>query len=364
MASQTYNNPSLSAAQHALSPQQRQQQYQEYPNYTHPSLLQQRQESPQRPQLAQQHSRQESSSSSARKVTTTNLHETSAEKESKRLHTKADPTVAMQEAEPGAEFRNKERSLPHMREIDWKEPDGKPVEHPDRSNPSRSKYERPLETIRKLEAAIDGGYNNRQSIYRADSDSVANFNRRSGYYGSVSGYNGASTPRFPQDSYYGGRPMSTSRPDSAMFDPRSSAMLSGPPGGNPRDSYFDGYESAAYGYGGGFSGGGGSSSGRNSENSSIDRRMPARRQEPVNDYGISFGQSPSYQPPSLGVPASQPRTMPSESVPVGVPMPTKQSGGGGLLRKSSSKMAAGTQQRPEAGDKRKSWFSRRFSKNS
>lgn len=27
----------------------------------------------------------------------------------------------------GAEFRNKERSLPHMREIDWKEPDGKPV---------------------------------------------------------------------------------------------------------------------------------------------------------------------------------------------------------------------------------------------
>ena len=276
---------------------------------------------------------------------------------------------------------------------------------------------------------------------------MANFNRRSGYYGSGSGCrlpwlpafvgaypdahlglahmyhpadNGASTPRFPQDSYYGGRPMSTSRPDSVMFDPRSSAMLSGPPGGNPRDSYFDGYESAAYGYGGGVSGGGGSSSGRNrysrsqtnphmtgrtaadrnvypvannhrsyetvasgsggsmsngepagyqtdptsSENSSIDRRMPARRQEPINDYGISFGQSPNYQPPSLGVPASQPRTMPSESIPIGAPMPSKQSGGGGLLRKASSKVAAGTQQRLEVGDKRKSWFSRRFSKNS
>lgn len=99
-----------------------------------------------------------------------------------------------------------------------------------------------------------------------------------------------------------------------------------------------------------------------SENSSIDRRMPARRQEPVNDYGISFGQSPSYQPPSLGVPASQPRTMPGESVPVAAPMPSKQSGGGGLLRKTSSKVP--TQQRPEVGDKRKSWFSRRFSKNS
>lgn len=29
------------------------------------------------------------------------LHETSAEKEAKRLHSKADPTLAMQEAEPG-----------------------------------------------------------------------------------------------------------------------------------------------------------------------------------------------------------------------------------------------------------------------
>lgn len=37
---------------------------------------------------------------------------------------------------------------------------------PDRSNPTRSRWERPLDTIRSFEAAIDGGYNNRRSIIR------------------------------------------------------------------------------------------------------------------------------------------------------------------------------------------------------
>lgn len=37
---------------------------------------------------------------------------------------------------------------------------------PDRSNPTRSRWERPLETIRSFEAAIDGAYN-RKSMVRA-----------------------------------------------------------------------------------------------------------------------------------------------------------------------------------------------------
>jgi hypothetical protein len=37
---------------------------------------------------------------------------------------------------------------------------------PDKSNPTRSRWERPLDTIRSFEAAIDGGYS-RKSIYRA-----------------------------------------------------------------------------------------------------------------------------------------------------------------------------------------------------
>ncbi|KAK7988415.1 Saccharopine dehydrogenase [Apiospora arundinis] len=336
----------------------------------------------------------------------TDLHETSAEKESKRLHTKADPTLAMQELEPSAVAAHQSRrALPSMSEIEWRDATGSPIAEPDRSNPSRSKWERPLDTIRSFEAAIDGGYNNRQSFIRTDSDSVATYNRRSGFY--PNSY-GATTPRFPQNSYYGGRPSSTvHRSESAMFDSRGSAMVEN---GN-RDSYFEGYD-GAYGYGGngntgsrnrvprnysesqlngrpaadrnvypvpnnhrsyetvatgsGRSGSPGEPVGyqtdpTSSENSSIDRRMPPRQREPVNDYGISFGQAAAYQPPSLSIPASQPRTMPDGSN-AGPAPPPKQGGGGGLLRKGSK--TAGAQQRPDMGEKRKSWFTRRFSKNS
>ncbi|KAK8050260.1 hypothetical protein PG994_011990 [Apiospora phragmitis] len=327
------------------------------------------------------------------------------EKESKRLHTKADPTLAMQEMEPSAVAAHQsKRALPSMSEVEWRDATGSPIAEPDRSNPSRSKWERPLDTIRSFEAAIDGGYSNRQSFIRTDSDSVANYNRRSGFY--PNSY-GATTPRFPQNSYYGARPSSTvHRSESAMLDPRRPAMDSG-----NRDSYFEGYD-GAYGYGGngntnsrnrvprnysesqlngrptadrnvypmpsnhrsyetvatgsGRSGSPGEPVGyqtdpTSSENSSIDRRMLPRQREPVNDYGISFGQAAAYQPPSLSIPASQPRTMPDGSN--AAPPPPPKHGGGGLLRKGS-KNASAQQQRPDMGEKRKSWFSRRFSKNS
>ena len=36
---------------------------------------------------------------------------------------------------------------------------------PDRSNPTRSRMERPLDTIRSFEAAVEGTYNSRRSSY-------------------------------------------------------------------------------------------------------------------------------------------------------------------------------------------------------
>jgi hypothetical protein len=206
-------------------------------------------------------------------------------------------------------------------------------------------------------------------------------------------------PRFPHEGYYGGRSGSTQRPDSVNYDPRS---------GGPRDSYFDGFDSGAGGpYGGNAprnrfsrqpteqyshpavnrnvypspgnhrsyetvaSGSGSASYGEHSgyqtdptssENSSINRRSPQKRQqEPQNDYGISFGQTPGYRPPVLGEPASQPRTMPDNSH---APPPPPKNGGGVLLRKSSKAAVSAEAQRPDMGDKRKSWFTRRFSKNS
>ena len=45
---------------------------------------------------------------------------------------------------------------------------------PDRSNPTRPRMERPLDTIRSFEAAIDGSYSRRAS-YKAGMDFARNF---------------------------------------------------------------------------------------------------------------------------------------------------------------------------------------------
>ena len=55
----------------------------------------------------------------------------------------------------GIYFLSQRHTFPNMNSVD-----------PDRSNPTRPRLERPLDTIRSFEAAIDGSYNRRQS-YRA-----------------------------------------------------------------------------------------------------------------------------------------------------------------------------------------------------
>lgn len=99
-----------------------------------------------------------------------------------------------------------------------------------------------------------------------------------------------------------------------------------------------------------------------SDNSSIRRASPAKRQEPVNDYGIGFGpgQSQAYQqnftlqqhPHQTNHPLPAPP--PSAYQDPAAAVPRK-----GLLRRQSSKTP---QAQSDMGDKRKSWFSRRFSK--
>ncbi|KAI0107616.1 hypothetical protein GGR51DRAFT_154003 [Nemania sp. FL0031] len=379
-------------------------QYQQRPYYQQPQQQQQQQQEQQRPAPSrapdskpqQQQSRvrpksrafsfrsdksQKSANGPTHKV---DLTETSAEKEAKRLHSKADPRMALNEREPAMEAQTiSER--PALRSIQHKDGNGNLIADPDRSNPTRSRWERPLDTIRGFEAAIDGGYN-RKSLYRPESEAITNWNRRSSYYGN----NG----RPPQDGWQGaGRP---NRIESGMYDQRQSAMIV-----NSRDSYYEGFDGGPYGNGGPnmgarnrysrnqsephlsgrernvypipnnhrsyetvASGSGSGSMGEptgyqtdptSSENSSIDRRSPPKRQEPINDYGISFGQSPSYQAPGLALGQGR-----GENAP---PPPRKDQGS--ILRKPSRAAVSNEKpQRPELGEKRKSWFMRRFSKNS
>ncbi|KKF94543.1 putative protein C19C7.04c [Ceratocystis platani] len=123
--------------------------------------------------------------------------ETPAEKESRRLHTKADPSLAMNEAEPAAIAAMQATSMPSLRSIQHKDPFGNLIVEPDVSNPTRSRWERPLDTIRNFEAAIDGNYSTRPNyvppsketwVKRASIYSNPRDGNRGSYYGNSNNY--------------------------------------------------------------------------------------------------------------------------------------------------------------------------------
>ncbi|KAL5594474.1 hypothetical protein BROUX41_001406 [Berkeleyomyces rouxiae] len=124
--------------------------------------------------------------------------ETPAEKDARRLHSKADPSMAMNEAEPAAVAAMQAASMPSLRSIQHKDPMGNLIVEPDVSNPTRSRWERPLDTIRNFEAAIDGNYSTRSNYVLPSKDtwvkraSIYSNNPRDGnrmsYYGNSNNY--------------------------------------------------------------------------------------------------------------------------------------------------------------------------------
>ncbi|KAJ5520505.1 hypothetical protein N7463_000958 [Penicillium fimorum] len=139
--------------------------------------------------------------------------ESSEEKARRNLHTKADPLVAMSELQPMAVALEKS-NLGSLREIEFKDQYGNVITDPDLSNPTRSRLERPLDTIRSFEAAIYGTYSNNRASYARTDDAgsqMGDFSRRTSYYG---GQNGGPSPRdYEQSSHYG---QPQSRPDSIV----------------------------------------------------------------------------------------------------------------------------------------------------
>ncbi|KAJ5150843.1 uncharacterized protein N7482_010095 [Penicillium canariense] len=72
------------------------------------------------------------------------------------LHTKADPNTALYEAQPVAVNNEPgKRDTFSLRDLQHKDREGRIITDPDLSNPTRNRLERPLETIRAFEAAID-----------------------------------------------------------------------------------------------------------------------------------------------------------------------------------------------------------------
>ncbi|KAK3105490.1 hypothetical protein LTR53_018332, partial [Teratosphaeriaceae sp. CCFEE 6253] len=76
-------------------------------------------------------------------------------------------------------------TLQSLREYQHKDVNGNPIVDPDLSNPTRPRLERPLDTIRSFEKAIDNGYK-RRSSYQASQSLEQNgqyASRRNSYLG-------------------------------------------------------------------------------------------------------------------------------------------------------------------------------------
>ncbi|KAG5952266.1 hypothetical protein E4U53_001281 [Claviceps sorghi] len=327
------------------------------------------------------------------------FYETHEEKEAKRLHSKADPTLAINEAEPSMVAAMKsDNTKVSIRSMQHRDPWGNPIADPDKSNPTRNRWERPLDTIRSFEAAIDGGYQ-RKSLYRADTDSAATWNRRNSY-------NPLSQPRFPQDHYYGSRPVSyraesqpvvptpgiarasyydTQNAGAGNYDraignrrisrdrgPKSTSdphyqVYGREQGVYPMPHKDRSYETVTSAAPSGHSDPAGyQTDPTSSDNSSIDRISPEKRHEPTNDYGIGFSQPQGYEVPSFTVSNSSrnhalPPPPPPHDATQSTARPTT-SRKGSLLRRQPTQNNDAINTNNNS-DKRKSWFGRRFSRS-
>lgn len=213
-------------------------------------------------------------------------------------------------------------------------------------------------------------------------------------------------PKYPQNGYYGGGRSQSYRPDSTYPDGRynngmtrpdsyqNSADNAGPSNGYypnraryPRtasEPHFNNgqgvypvpgnqqsYETVTTASGSGSSADpAGYSTDPSSENSSMDRIAPPPK-EPAEIYGFNgFGSNPQYLPPGSGIGEQygangaqrQGNGYQRDGPP---PLPRKESAGQRVPIKlgSTDGNVVKEEIRPVVGEKRKSWFGKRFSKN-
>ncbi|KAK2758821.1 hypothetical protein FQN54_003513 [Arachnomyces sp. PD_36] len=328
--------------------------------------------------------------SSAKNVPHPNPNPTSADAEHRRMHSKADPTLAISEAQP-AVIALEKSNLESLRMVQHKDVYGNPIVDPDISNPTRHRLERPLDTIRSFEAAIDGSYNNRRTSYIRQDESPNGYSRRSSYFGDsrpVTNYNNRA---FNENHHYNARG-NQSRPDS-YAEPYASSYVTpyGNPHGQqprpnrhnqrmngdapyvnptqnvyPQQSAHQSYDNVTAGSGSGSNRTDqwGNSTDPSSVNSSLDRLQQQQQQQQQNlekTYGFSgFGNGPQldYNQQGYGQPTP--------------PAPVANGYGQQQYAQSSMPPPVPRKQMPQqlqkapsqtpTSEKKKSWFKKRFSK--
>ncbi|KAI7562979.1 hypothetical protein KC343_g21831, partial [Hortaea werneckii] len=151
-------------------------------------------------------------------------HESPAEKARRDSiwKAKSNPNSALSEETPGVRNLNEVSTLVSLRGAQHKDANGNLIADPDLSNPTRPRLERPLDTIRSFEKAIDNGYKRKSSYMRSESyNQEGQTSRRNSYYGGgeymkpsqrrrsganvLSGYDSPSRQSAMSGGYYGGQ---------------------------------------------------------------------------------------------------------------------------------------------------------------
>ncbi|KAI8940155.1 hypothetical protein NX059_003866 [Plenodomus lindquistii] len=303
-------------------------------------------------------------------------------------NTKANPNAAMNELQPIAAALEKP-TLESLRSFQHSDSSGNIIVDPDLSNPTRSRWERPLDTIRSFEAAIDGEYKRRAQTVRGDQSEIMSSygSRRSSYYGGGahdqnrfsqhSNYpHNRQSGRDSYDAYGGGGPVGG--PPRMRYGNR----MQSDPGFNrggannvyPQNGYQQSRDTVNTNGSNGSHSDGLHSNEPGSENSSIERGFPVR--SPHNDMGDQYGYSGFNRGPIMEEyghqgPSQQggyfPPPAPQQQYNVQPPAPKQATPAAPIKLGSSGPPAAGAERPPivskNTDDKRKSWFKRRFSKD-
>lgn len=330
---------------------------------------------------ASTHSHRSSRSREERK-----LELTESAKDKRRLEGKSDPTKALSEAQPAA-VALEDSNLDNLRMMQHKDQDGNLITDPDRSNPTRPRLERPLDTIRSFNAAAEGTTQRRSSYQRPQSqfggwDAQS---RRTSHYGSPGArpgprpgsnggyYNRAASYGFRPDAFAEeGGPVQQVVPRPHHMRYQSAPYMNGQESPGSIHSHQQSYETMTSG-----SDEMSKSTDPSSQNSSFDQlhQMGQRKQDgeqganpyrqqngymrnmyppsafpnghntrpsgPTDDYGIEFQPAAPPPPPKYFFPSV------TESTP--------QSTNGNRLQKTNSYIK-------QEAPKRQSWIKRTFSK--
>ncbi|EME43953.1 hypothetical protein DOTSEDRAFT_71686 [Dothistroma septosporum NZE10] len=274
-----------------------------------------------------------------------------------RGQSKANPNAALKEAEPGVNAIYEESTLLPLRTVQHKDIHGNVIVDPDLSNPTRPRLERPLDTIRSFEKAIDNGYKRRSNYQRSESYEQNNGNSYASRRNSAYGYEGGSNANRPANGGYYGAQRGGHGPPRGMHAQRmaSEPMMSNGRPYPPQHGHQYSQDTVATGYTNGSDSTGpwANETNPSSENSSVERG-PAS-QNANNGYGPNGYGPGGFQegiPEEGGVypgraPAVQPPPSARRPIPLG-------NSGDPITQLPSTKRAE-----PE---KRKSWLGRRFSK--